>query len=69
MTGPELQRARINEGFSVRAFAREIGVPEQTIRRLESGQSISLGYAKRIADHFGVTVLDLMPDLEPVGSP
>ncbi len=63
MTGEQLRVARINEGFSIRCFAREVGVPEQTIRRLETGQPISLPNAKKLADHFGITVLDLMPDL------
>lgn len=69
MTGKEVRVARINEGLSIRALAREIDVPEQTIRRLEGGEAISLSYAKKLADHFDVTVLDLMPDLlepEPV---
>ncbi len=61
MTGEELRLARINKGLSRRGLAREIQVPEQTLRRLESGHSISLRYAKRVADHFGLTVTDLLP--------
>jgi transcriptional regulator with XRE-family HTH domain len=61
MTGAELRAARINKGLSRRGLAREIQVPEQTLRRLESGQSISPRYAKRVADHFGLAVTDLLP--------
>jgi transcriptional regulator with XRE-family HTH domain len=63
MNARDLRKARINAGFSVRSFARHLDVPEQTIRRLESGQGISLAYAKKVADYFEVTVLDLMPEL------
>ena len=62
MTGDEVQRERINRGISRRALARQIDVPEQTLRRLERGDGISLVYAKRIADYFDVTVLELLPE-------
>lgn len=61
MTAAELRVARINAGISIRGLAREIDVPEQSIRRLESGQQISLPYAKRIADWHGVQVVDILP--------
>lgn len=63
MTGEELRIVRINKGLSRRGLAREIQVPEQTLRRLESGQSISPRYAKRVADRFGLAVTDLLPEL------
>lgn len=61
MTGRELTAARLNAGFSIRKFAEHVDVPEQSVRRLESGLGISPAYAKKIADFFGVKVTDLMP--------
>lgn len=58
----DLPTTRVNAGLSVRALARELDIPEGSIRRLESGGGMSLAYAKRIADFFGVTVLDVLPD-------
>ena len=59
MTSRELQAERLNRGFSRRALAREIDVPEQTLRRVEADLRISPHYAKRIADYFGIRVTDL----------
>ena len=61
MTGQELAAARLNAGYSRRGLADHIDVPEQSLRRLESGEGITPAYAKRIADFFGVQVTDLMP--------
>jgi DNA-binding XRE family transcriptional regulator len=61
MTGQELAAARLNAGYSRRGLADHIDVPEQTLRRLESGEGCSPAYAKRVADFFGVQVTDLMP--------
>lgn len=62
MTADDMRRARINRGVSIRGLAREIDVPEQSIRRVEGGGMISLPYAKKIADWHGVEVLDILPD-------
>lgn len=64
MTGADLRAARINRGYSIRALARELDVPEQSVRRLEGGRGVSLSYAKKIADWHGVEVLDLLPIVE-----
>lgn len=64
MNYQDVRAGYLNAGYSRRSFGRLIGVPEQTIRRLEGGEPISPRYAKRIADFFGVKVTDLMP-LEP----
>lgn len=61
MTPAELRIARINRGYTIRGLAREIDVPEQSIRRIEGGSRISLPYAKLIADFYGVLVTDLWP--------
>lgn len=61
MTGEDMKVERMNRGLSRRALAREIEVPEQSIRRLEAGHGISLAYAKKIADFYGVLVTDILP--------
>jgi ribosome-binding protein aMBF1 (putative translation factor) len=58
----DLKTARLNAGLSIRGLAREIDVPEQSIRRFEAGDSgLHPANAKRIADRFGVQVTDLLP--------
>lgn len=61
MSSFALREAYLNQGFSRRAFAREVRVPEQSIRRLENGLGITPAYAKRVADYFGIKVTDLLP--------
>jgi transcriptional regulator with XRE-family HTH domain len=56
-----LARERVNRGFTVRGLARELGVAEQTIRRLENGEMVHPAKAKVVADFFGCKVTDLMP--------
>ena len=65
MTGAEMRVLRINAGVSRRALARLLDVPEQSLRRIERGEGVSLAYAKKIADFYGVTVLDILPVGEP----
>jgi DNA-binding XRE family transcriptional regulator len=59
-----LSRERLNRGLSIRGAAKDIGVAEQSIRRLEDGLGVHPATAKKVADFFGVKVTDLMP-LEP----
>jgi ribosome-binding protein aMBF1 (putative translation factor) len=54
-----LTTARLNAGYSIRGLARELKVPEASIRRLESGEGVAPSTAKKIADYFGVKVMDL----------
>lgn len=61
MTVEEMVHERVNRGFSRRRLARVINVPEQTLRRAERGEGVSLEYAKRIADFYGVLVTDIWP--------
>jgi transcriptional regulator with XRE-family HTH domain len=66
MTAPagepfDLTRARLNRGLSIRQAAREIGIAEQTLRRLEDGDGARPQNAKKVADFFGVLVTDLLP--------
>ncbi len=57
----DLQASYLNEGLSRRQFAERIGVPEQSIRRLERGLGIHPANAKKVADYLGVKVTDLLP--------
>jgi transcriptional regulator with XRE-family HTH domain len=57
-----LTEARLNEGLSIRALARELGIPENSIRRFERGDGLLRpANAKLVADRFGVQVTDLLP--------
>lgn len=57
----DLRIARLNRGLSLRQAAEEIGVPEQSIRRLEQGLGVRPATAKKIADYFGVTAVEILP--------
>lgn len=59
MTGKDLRIARLNRGLSLRQAADVIGVPEQSIRRLEADLGVHPGNAKKVADYYGVLVTDL----------
>lgn len=56
-----LSTARLNDGHSIRSLAAELGISEQSIRRLESGEGVHPASAKKVADHFKVQVTDLLP--------
>lgn len=57
----DLTTQRLNSGHSIRSLARELEVPEQSIRRLEDGKGIHPANAKKVADFFGIQVTDIMP--------
>jgi ribosome-binding protein aMBF1 (putative translation factor) len=57
----DLERARVNAGYSIRGLARHLEIHEATLRRLERGLPVRPGSAKPIADYFNVQVTDLMP--------
>lgn len=59
MTGQELRIARINKGMSIRGLARELDMPEQSIRRIEAGGGIRLDRAAKLAEYFDIKVTDL----------
>lgn len=61
MTPDEFRVKRINAGKSRRGLARELEIPEQTLRRYEAGLGISLANAKKLADYLGLKVTDLPP--------
>jgi len=56
-----MKAERLNRGYSIRALADELEIPEQSIRRLEKGLGISPANAKKIADFYGCKVTDLLP--------
>lgn len=53
--------ARLNAGLSIKGAAREIGIHEHSIRALENGGTVHPATAKKVADYFGVSVVDLLP--------
>jgi ribosome-binding protein aMBF1 (putative translation factor) len=57
----DLEVAMLNAGLSIRGLAAEIKVPEQSIRRVRDGEPVHPANAKKIADRFGVEVIDLKP--------
>lgn len=61
MNATELRQHYLNEGMSRRQYAEHVGVPEQSLRRLEAGMGVRPAYAKKIADDVGCKVTDLMP--------
>lgn len=60
-TPPNLTVARLNAGHSIRSLAAALDVPEQSIRRLESGDGVHPANAKKVADWLGCTVTELLP--------
>jgi transcriptional regulator with XRE-family HTH domain len=57
----DVRTARVNAGYSIRAFARHVGIHDATLRRLEAGERVRPESAKPVADFFEITVTDLMP--------
>lgn len=55
----DMRHERINRGFSIRALGRELGIPEQTIRRAEEGHAPSIANAHKLASFYGLKVTDL----------
>lgn len=60
-TTDQIREHYLNQGLSRRAYAEKIGVPEQSLRRLEAGLGVHPANAKIVADDLGVKVTDLMP--------
>lgn len=57
----DLAAARLNAGHSVKSLARELGLHEHTLRRLEHHQPVHPANAKKVADWAGCRVTDIMP--------
>jgi len=60
----DVKAARVNDGLTQRELAAECEVSLTVIQRLEAGTPVTPRTAKRVADRFGVQVLDLLPPLE-----
>lgn len=60
----DLTNARLDQGYTMRALAEKLDVPESTVRRLERGDAAHPANMKKVADHFGIKVTDLMPQSE-----
>lgn len=54
-----LTEARVNAGYSIRAFAKELGIHEHSLRTLERGGSVQPDTAKKVADFFDIKVTDI----------
>jgi ribosome-binding protein aMBF1 (putative translation factor) len=57
----DLERARVNAGYSIRGLARHLEIHEATVRRLEDRLPVRPESAKPVADFFDVKVTDLVP--------
>ncbi|PTL55766.1 helix-turn-helix domain-containing protein [Paraconexibacter algicola] len=55
----------LNKGLSRRAYADQIGVPEQSLRRLEAGLGVHPANAKKVADDMKVAVTDILGAAAP----
>lgn len=60
----DLRTARLNAGLSMRQLAENVGVGHATIRRLElhHADNPHPEVVKRVADYFGVSVVDLLEE-------
>lgn len=56
----DLKAARVNLGLSQRGLARKAGVTDHVVRKLERGERVHPASAKKVADHLGCQVTDLM---------
>lgn len=61
MTPEEMRANRLNRGFSIRGLARELEMPEQTVRAAERGEPPSVPNAHKLAEFHGVKVTDIWP--------
>jgi transcriptional regulator with XRE-family HTH domain len=59
----DLREARLNAGLSYTALSEATGVHRETLRLLEdpnSGVTHNPARVKKVADYFGVTVVDIL---------
>lgn len=61
LTPQQVKADYVNRGLTRRAFARELGIAEHSLRRYEAGLGIRPATAKKIADKYGLKVTDLLP--------
>ena len=59
----QLVRLRVARGMSVWKAAREIGIDDRVLRRLEDGGRSRMATRKKVADFYNVDILVLFPDL------
>lgn len=59
--GENIKKYRTEKGCTQEELAKAVGVSRQSIARWENGWVVpTLFYAKRLAEHFGITVEELM---------
>ena len=66
--GPQFRRLRLQRGESLATVAAEVGVSVGFLSNLERSQSgASIGIMRKLAQHYGMNVLDLFQPIEGTG--
>lgn len=61
VSAADIQGARLNLGMSRAQLAEAVGVTPAVIKYIEAGGRPIPSNARKVADYFGTTVLDLWP--------
>lgn len=56
----DLRTERLNKGLTTKGLALELGLHHDTVRKIEDGEPVHPSSAKKVADHFGITVVELL---------
>lgn len=56
-----LTALRLNRGLSLTQAASDIGIARRTLERAELGIGIHPASAKKVADYYGLTVMQIWP--------
>jgi ribosome-binding protein aMBF1 (putative translation factor) len=56
----DLRTERLNQGLTVKGLALELGLHHDTVRKIEDGEPVHPSSAKKVADHFGISVVELL---------
>lgn len=60
MSAFSVRQARLDAGHSIRSLATELDMHPATLQRIEDGESAHPANVKKVADHFGVKVTDII---------
>jgi transcriptional regulator with XRE-family HTH domain len=58
----DLRTSRLNAGHTITSLAAVLKMHPLTLQRIENGEGARPANLKKIADHFKVKVVDLLPD-------
>lgn len=68
LVGGRIRRLRVQSGLGLREQARAIGISASSLSALENARGgISLNRLKRVADHFGLHITDLLSEVDGAG--